>query len=437
VIAVRACWGVLLVLAVSTARADDGFLAPHPDAPWWLSGEVDAFAVGQPGFHSPYAGANSLKSGDHVDGTILATVVGGYAPTSLTAIVVSGQSIAGDSLGGGHGLAAPVEDDYVRNPEAGAVPFLGSAFLDQVIPLSAERDRVARDPLHQLATLPRRRLELRAGELWAPDWFDGAPLGFRNAAIRHDGAWDYPADQRGYSVGAVVEYASALWHVRVAELTMPKTPRGDYDFDVANARSELAEVETRACVLGLPWTFRVGGYIDHANMGSYAIAIAVFELGEDDTPDVTKYRTVGTQRRGAYAGIDAQLPYDVRAFAGASTSDGGVETFGVAEIDNSVRAGAIVRGAAWGRVADEAGIGIASSGLAAIHRSYLQLGGIGPIVGDGTLRYGREDVLETYYSARIVRGVVAGLHASVVDHPAFNASRGPLFVGELRLAVLL
>ncbi|HTR53646.1 MAG TPA: carbohydrate porin [Kofleriaceae bacterium] len=424
----------MVVLAASApVRADDGVVAP----PWWISGELDAFVIGQSGFHSRSSGAHSLSSSGQLDGTVLATVTAGYTPTSITALVVSGQSIAGDAPSDGHGLGAPLEDDYVRSPGAGAVPFLGSAFVDQVIPLSSERESRARDPLHLLSSLPRRRLELRAGQLWAPDWFDGEPLGFRNAAIRHDGAWDYPANDRGYTVGVVAEYASALWRVRFAELTMPKVPRGgDYDLDLANARSEIAEVQAHTCILGHPGFARVGGYIDHANMGNYAIAIGVFETGETDTPDVTMFRTVGNTRRGWFAGYDQDLGHGLRAFVGASASDGGVETFGTNEIDDSFRIGATARGTSWTRPLDEAGLGFASNGLSSIHQSYLALGGLGPILGDGSLHYSRENVGEAYYDARVIRGVRASAHFELIVNPGFYANRGPVEVGELRVVAV-
>jgi len=41
------------------------------------------------------------------------------------------------------------------------------------------------------------------------------------------------------------------------------------------------------------------------------------------------------------------------------------------------------------------------------HAEYLRLGGQGSLPGDSNLRYGREDIWETYYRAHLLRGVFA------------------------------
>jgi len=408
-----------LALAAPTARADD-YLAPHPGAAWWASGELDALGVAA---HAPRGGG--------ADGLVLATAWAGYAPSSLTAIVVSGQLVQGDAPGG---LAEPADDAIVRDPGGSALPFLGTAFVDQVIPLSRDRVLADRAPRQLLAALPGRRLELRIGQLWAPDWFGGEPHGFRDAAIAHDGAWDYPADRRGYALGALVEYASALWRVRIAELAMPTRPRGDpYTLDAA-AHGEVGELRAHVCVLGHAGWLRLGGFLDHAAMGSYTTAVAVFEAGESDVPDVTQYRVAGAERRGAFAGVEQDVGAGIHAFAGASTSDGGYETFGTSEIDDSVRLGATWR--VLGRTADDTGLAFATSGLAQIHETYLALGGTGPVASP-IKRYAREDVVEAYYRARVTAGLSASANLELAIHPGYDATRSAAVLGVLGLTASL
>ena len=55
----------------------------------------------------------------------------------------------------------------------------------------------------------------------------------------------------------------------------------------------------------------------------------------------------------------------------------------------------------WRRSQDRLGVAVVSNGLSAPHREYLASGGQGFLLGDGTLPYGREDILETYYTARV------------------------------------
>jgi high affinity Mn2+ porin len=74
-----------------------------------------------------------------------------------------------------------------------------------------------------------------------------------------------------------------------------------------------------------------------------------------------------------------------------------------------------------------------SNALSDPHRTYLALGGLGVLLGDGRLRYGREAIAEAYYTARLRRGIAASGGLQFIDHPGYNMERGPVLVGMLRL----
>ena len=57
------------------------------------------------------------------------------------------------------------------------------------------------------------------------------------------------------------------------------------------------------------------------------------------------------------------------------------------------------------------------------------------MLGDGTLHYGREDIVEAYYTLRAYRGVFPAVDLQLIDHPGYNTDRGPVAVGSLRLHV--
>ena len=61
----------------------------------------------------------------------------------------------------------------------------------------------------------------------------------------------------------------------------------------------------------------------------------------------------------------------------------------------------------------------------------------GFLLGDGTLHYGREDIVEAYYTLRASHGVSPAIDVQVIDHPGYNVDRGPIVVGSLRLHVEL
>ncbi|HEY0192224.1 MAG TPA: carbohydrate porin [Kofleriaceae bacterium] len=427
------------------AHADDGAtLLPHPDEAWWLSGQVNLVGQAQPGFHSPYAGTNSFRSDDHAALSMVATVFAGYELTPYTAIVVAGESAGGGGLSDALGIAGFTNLDVVRNPSLGATPYLGRAFLDQIIPLSDARTAHDRDSLHILRSLPTRRIELRAGKLSTADVFDVNAIGsdshlqFLNWAVDNNAAYDYAADTRGYSLGATVEYAEPRFAVRFGELLMPSTANGiDYDYDLGNARGENLEVEVHESLAGRAGTVRLLGFENHADMGNYAEANAVARIGQADVPDITSTRRKGRTKYGVGLNAEHELTDDLRAFVRLGWADGKNEAFAYTEADNTLALGGDLRGTAWGRAADKLGAALVSSGLSQDHREYLALGGSGFLLGDGALSYGRETIAEAYYTARVYRGVFVAADVQLVVHPGYNVDRGPAEVGSLRVHVEL
>jgi high affinity Mn2+ porin len=100
-----------------------------------------------------------------------------------------------------------------------------------------------------------------------------------------------------------------------------------------------------------------------------------------------------------------------------------------------VRASNTARPATCGcsRDGDRVGVAFVSNGLSEPHREYLRLGGLGFLLGDGTLRYGREQIIESYYTAHLWRGVFASAGVQFIAHPGYNRDRGPVVVQMVRL----
>jgi hypothetical protein len=440
---------VAVMLVAATAHADDTpedgidddlYLIKHPARGYWLSGQLNVITQAQPGFHSPYEGEHSLRSDDHVETSYVATIYGAYELTHNTAVMLSVESAGGSGLSSALGVAGFMNLDVVRNPSLGPTPYIGRVLIDQIIPLSDQHVVASRVPFDVLRSLPTRRLELRAGKVSTVDMFDVDSVGsdshlqFMNWAIDNNGAYDYAADTRGYTLGAIIEYAEPRFAVRYGALLMPKVANGiDYDFDVANARGEQLELEVNDTIAGQPGIIRGLGYLNHARMGSYNDAIAQYRNGLLDTPDITASRVAGRTKYGIAVSMEQDIASTFRVFARIGWSDGRNESFAYTEIDNTVLAGFEVHGEEWSRTGDQIGLAAVTNGLSDDHRTYLALGGSGFLLGDGKLHYGREDILEAYYTLRAYRGVFPAVDVQVVSHPGYNVDRGPVFVGSLRL----
>ena len=119
----------------------------------------------------------------------------------------------------------------------------------------------------------------------------------------------------------------------------------------------------------------------------------------------------------------------------AGWNEGHHESFAYTEVNDTIAVGADLAGDAWGRSLDKVGTAIVSSGLSRDHRQYLALGGLGFILGDGRLNYGREFISESYYNLHAISGLYFAVQLSVVDRPGYNRDRGPVVIPGVRAHV--
>jgi hypothetical protein len=440
---------VLLIIAGATlapAQTDPDTspavttMFPHAgDSRWWLSGQLNLIWQAHGQFTSPYQGDNSFRpEPEHALSTVW-TVYTGVKLPGHTELLLDIESAGGRGLSDALGLAGFTNLDVVRNPTLGSAPYIARAMVHVTVPLSQEMVDVTPTAFSLAARVPSRRLEIRAGKLGMADFFDlnaagsDSHLQFTNWTVDNNGAYDYAADTRGYTYAAIVDYDTPMWSLRFGEALMPTVANGiDMDWNIATSRAENLELELRP-VTGL--AVRLLGYANHANMGSYDEAIAGFLAGRDPKPDVTAYRQPGRVKTGLGVNTDYSFPRLVRVFARAGWNEGHHESFAYTEVNDSAQAGGDLIGAWWGRTQDRVGVAVVSNGLSAPHRDYLALGGLGFLLGDGSLRYGREDIVETYYTARLWRGVSASGGLQYIDHPGYNRDRGPVLVRMIRLHV--
>jgi carbohydrate-selective porin OprB len=130
---------------------------------------------------------------------------------------------------------------------------------------------------------------------------------------------------------------------------------------------------------------------------------------------------------------DQEVAKGVGIFGRLGWNDGKTESFAFTAIDRLATAGVSVSGARWRRPGDTAATALTVAGLSDVHAAYLAHGGLDFLIGDGALRYGREIVSETYYSARVVKGAFVTVALQHVTNPACNRDRGPVWIGSLRV----
>ncbi len=154
-----------------------------------------------------------------------------------------------------------------------------------------------------------------------------------------------------------------------------------------------------------------------------------------DTPayglDIARSRRY-SDKYGFGLNLEQALSKNLGAFARLGWSDGQNETWAFTEIDQTASLGLSLRGAAWSQPADAFGVAGVINGLAKEHKDYLAAGGYGFIIGDGRLNYAPEEIIEVYYLLNVWKGISITPDYQFVNHPAYNADRGPVHLWAIR-----
>jgi high affinity Mn2+ porin len=429
----------------SADRADDPvptMFAHRESDRLWLSGQANFISQWHPAFHSPYEGPHSLSSEAQNATSRVLTLFTGLRLTKTSQLLCDVQETGGHGIGEALGLAGATNLDVVRNPELSKAPYVARLIWDQIIPLGKRWEENSRSALSPFAQLPARRLELRFGKMSLADYFDLNSYGgdsnfqFMNWTVDNNGTFDYAADTRGFTFAAMLEYRDNRFALRFAESLMPKVANGIHlDAELSRARAETMEFEVHGSYHRQQGVFRLTSFVNHANMGTYTVAIDDFLSGrsKEPAPDITAHPLVTTVKYGFAVDGQQALSDWFGVFARWGWNEGQHESFAYTEVDETVQMGGAASGRRWGRRFDRAGLALVSNAISKPHQQYLALGGLGFLLGDGRLNYGRENILEAYYTLHAWRGIYPAFDLQHINNPGYNRDRGPVTVLGLRL----
>jgi hypothetical protein len=429
-----------------SASADTEAMLPHfKSSRFWLSGQMNFISQAHPGFHADYSGPHSLRP--HYEKAIsrVMTLYTGVRLNNSVEFLADVEDAAGSGLSNALGLAGITNLDVVRIPGKGSplstAPYLARGMVHAVFALSKDKVANDRNSLSLFDELPRRRLELRFGKFSQPDFLDQNSVGsdshfqFTNWTVAQNGAWDYAADTRGYTVGIVGDFEDRNWGFRFIEALMPKVANGiDLVWKPWQAHAENWQYELRRGVLPKQTgAVRLLAYTNYANMGIYRDAVAHFKRGA--VPDITAHPWHITRKYGFGVNAEQNLTRNLTAFGRFGWNNDKTESFAFTEVGQSFAAGLGANGALWHRKQDRAGFAFVSNGIKKDHQLYLADGGLGFLLGDGGLNYGRENIVESYYTAHLWRGIYIAPGVQHIDNPGYNRDRGPVLVPSLRAHV--
>lgn len=414
------------------------WLAALEEKGWFLRGQMTNSVLGQPRFRSPYRGPNSL--GPRPEGTLMQTVdlVIGRRLWHNAEIVAVPSPTRGYGLSNNVGLGGLANTEAFHGGTNQWDFNLARLFLRQTIDLSYDARGQDDDPMRFTGPLARERITITAGKFAVWDFFDNnryahdARTQFLNYTLVGTGAVDFAGDPAGYNYGAVLEWENGDWATRLGAFQVARNQGGEYlDARVTRAWQLLFQLDrtwwegTRARAV------RVLLGASRTRSARYDDLTRAVAAGEEDTERFRAFRTKAMVAVNA----EAQLTESVGVFGRLGWNDGRSQNFMFLEMDWSVSAGVSVNGWRWGRQADTLGLAFNLGGLHAPQRRFLAAGGTGFILGDGRLSYAPEVILESYYQATLVPGLAAAVGGQLIVHPGYNADRGPVPVGWLRLRV--
>ncbi|OIR07622.1 carbohydrate-selective porin, OprB family [mine drainage metagenome] len=400
-----------------------------------------------PGFAVKYSGINSLEDGYEIATSNTTTIAVGRKLWKNAFFIFDQETTGGGGLSKTKGLAGFPNGEIYRVGASALTPFVARAYLQQIIPLKNSSFENQSSDINQFAgKIATSRLVITAGKFCITDFFDDnkynhdARSQFLNWSLMAQGAWDFPADVRGYTTGIVVELIKPTWALRLASVEVPKIANAlPMEWKWNGANSETVEFEKHwKTKNNLSGTIRTNAFVTFSRAPFYKDAIAAMAVGDSSLSEIITGNTEGTKYYGAKYGfginLEQELNRSIGLFARYSWNDGKTASWAFTEIDKSLQAGIEINGNDWKRKKDVLGIAVVVNGLSDDHKNYLKAGGYGFIIGDGNLNYGAESVFETYYRFYIASFVQLSIDYQIANNPAYNKDRrGPVHITSIRL----
>lgn len=394
----------------------------------------------KPSFSAKYSGQNSLITDEETRRSITSTMFLGARLWKGASVFINPEIAAGSGLSGSLGVGASTNGETYRIDNPAPAFELARLFFRQVISLSNEKVYQSSDINKLGGNLPASYFSFIAGKICVADFFDANKYShdprtqFMSWGLMSNGAWDFPANTRGYTPSLVIEMVTPQNELRYGYSLVSTTPNGMVmNWNIRQAGSHTLEYTRNYTIAGRKGAFRFVSFYTTAKMGNYQQSISL----NPSAPDLFKTERDGHTKYGFGINSEQELNDFLGMFFRTSWNDGKNETWAFTEIDRSVSLGFSANGSRWKRPNDNVGLAGVVSGLSRQHKNYLEAGGRGFELGDGKLNYGLEKLAELYYSAELIKSLyISGAYQFIVN-PGYNKDRGSVNVFSIRAHVIL
>src|ERR1700722_18791476 len=376
----------------------------QPPAPerWNLFYQATSIGQYHGTFYSPYSSPFSLQDYPERDVSLTTTLFFAFRPFENTLFVFDPEIAGGKGFSGVNGLANSSNGELPRVASATPKPYIARLYISHDFAFGSQKEPVESDENQLAGERSMDRYTITAGRFTLTDFFDDNRYShdprtqFMGWGVMFNGAWDYPADTRGYTWGWVHEFHTRHWSLRYASAAEPKTANGlRFDRRLFRDRGDMFEGERRYAPHQHAGAVRLLGFLLHTNSGRYGEALQL-AAQTHTTPNIDDTLQVGRLKYGFGLSLDQEIVKDVGVFGRLGWNDGKTESFAFTAIDRLATAGVSIGGARWKRPQDVAASEITVSGLSAVHAQYLARGGYDFLIDDGALRYGTENIWGSY-----------------------------------------
>lgn len=392
-----------------------------------------------PAFGAKYSGQNSMSPDAESATAFVTTLFLDARAWRGAELLFNPEMSGGTGLSATHGVAAFPDGIVYRVGNPAPAVYVARLALSQTFNLGGGKVANETGPNELAGVRDRDVLAITIGRFSVVDVVDGnryandATTEFFNWALFASGAYDYPADTRGYTYGVLADLAKGWWSVRGGIALEPYYANlAQMDWRITKSHGLMAEYEARYLFRGRPGASSLLLFWNTARMGSYEQVLADPAAYNND---IAATRADGRNKYGFALSIEQQLTSTMGAFARVSWNDGHNESWAFTEIDRSLAVGAAQNGRPWRRPNDMVGVAVVASGLSPWHERYLAGGGYGFIIGDGALSYAPEMVGDIYYRAQITPLIALSAIYQPVINPAYNTARGPVHIFSARLRI--
>jgi high affinity Mn2+ porin len=399
------------------------------------------------GFKAAYSGQNSLSNNIESGATsITSTLFLGRKLWDGAAIYFDPEISGGAGLSYSLGVAGALNGETYRIGDPSPVASIARLYIKQYIPLGKTDYEREDDEMHQVLNqkVPAKRITIILGKFSMSDFFDDNSYShdprtqFLNWSLMSNGAWDYPANTKGYTIGFVTELVLPAWTIRLSSVAVPVTANhSDMEYVFGKAHSETAEFEKKIKLAKRPGVIRLLFSYTASRAPSYQQGLEALKTGDSLILNAIsgngESKTYGGNKTGICLNAEQEISDYLGFFARAGWNDGQHASWAFTEIDRTISAGFSLKGTLWERKNDVLGLAVVVNGISAVHQAFLKAGGYGFILGDGNLNYGHESIRELFYDAKLFNAFWLSIDYQFVKNPGYNKDRaGPVHVFGLR-----